>query len=119
MDLFDPTQQLLEGALRGAAARQSALAGNLANANTAGYQRVDVDFHSVLRAAAASGDTSSLADAAFAPEVDAAATMRVDGGSVDLDVEASNLSANGLEYQALVAVAQGRTGILQSAIGVR
>ena len=32
----------------GAAQRQTALAGNLANANTPGYQRVDVDFHSAL-----------------------------------------------------------------------
>jgi flagellar basal-body rod protein FlgB len=119
MDLFDPTQQLLEGAMRGAAARQSALARNLANANTAGYQRVDVDFHSVLQAAAASGDPSSVAGAEFTPQVDANATMRADGGSVDLDVEASNLSANGLEYQALVAVTQGRNAILQAAIGTR
>jgi flagellar basal body rod protein FlgB len=36
MDLFDSTQNLLEGAMRGAAARQSALATNLANANTPG-----------------------------------------------------------------------------------
>ena len=52
MELFDSTQQLLMGALHGAAARQSALAQNLANANTAGYQRVDVDFHSALQQAA-------------------------------------------------------------------
>jgi flagellar basal-body rod protein FlgB len=119
MDLFDPTQHLLEGALRGAAARQTALAQNLANANTPGYQRVDVDFHSVLRAAADGHDAADLETEAFAPQTDGSATMRLDGGSVDLDVEASNLAANGLEYQALVAVAQGRIGIIQSALGLR
>jgi flagellar basal-body rod protein FlgB len=126
MDLFDPTQNLLEGAMRGAAARQSALATNLANANTPGYQRVDVDFHSVLQQAAASGDAGdaggeieAAAHTPFTPQVDGAATMRLDGGSVDLDVEAANLSQNGLEYQALVSVAKGRIGIIQTAISGR
>jgi flagellar basal-body rod protein FlgB len=121
MDLFDPTQNLLAGALRGAAARQSALAQNLANANTPGYQRVDVDFHSVLQQAAASGDdqTEEAAHTEFAPQVDAAATMRLDGGTVDLDVEAANLAQNGLEYQALVAVTRGRINIIESAIAGR
>ena len=103
MDLFDPTQNLLGAAMRGAAARQSALAQNLANANTPGYQRVDVDFHSVLQQAAGDG----------------AAQMRLDGSTVDVDREAAELAANGLEYQALVSVAQGRISIMQSALGVR
>ena len=46
--LFDTTQLALERTIQGAALRQTALAGNLANANTPGYQRVDVDFHSAL-----------------------------------------------------------------------
>lgn len=123
MDLFDSTQHLLEGALRGAAARQSALATNLANVNTPGYQRVDVDFHSVLQRAFAGGDKEDVeavaTEVAFEPEADAAATMRLDGATVDLDVEAAELAQNGLEYQALVSAAQARIGILQSAIGVR
>ena len=43
--LFDTTQLALERAIEGAALRHEALADNLANANTPGYQRVDVDFH--------------------------------------------------------------------------
>lgn len=117
MDLFDPTQNLLGAALRGAAARQSALAQNLANANTAGYQRVDVDFHSVLSKAAAAGDETAAV--AFDAQADDAAQMRLDGGTVDVDREAAELAANGLEYQALVAVANGRIAIIQSALGVR
>ncbi len=117
MDLFDPTQNLLAAAMRGAAARQSALAQNLANANTPGYQRVDVDFHSVLQQAAGSG--GDLEPAAFDAEVDGAARMRLDGSTVDVDREAAELAANGLEYQALVSVANGRIAIIQSALGVR
>jgi len=119
MELFDATQQLLMGALRGAATRQSALAQNLANANTAGYQRVDVDFHSALQQAAEdmrSGADSSPADLEFRAQADPQ-QMQVDGNGVDVDVEAANLAQNGLEYQALVSVMDARTRILQSAIG--
>ncbi|UGS33705.1 flagellar basal body rod protein FlgB [Capillimicrobium parvum] len=116
MDLFDPTQNLLGAAMRGAAARQTALAQNLANANTPGYQRVDVDFHSMLEQASGTGDAETVG---FTAEVDGAARMRLDGSTVDVDREAAELAANGLEYQALVSVAQGRIGIIQSALGVR
>ena len=53
--LFDTTQFALERAIGGAAQRQTALAANLANANTPGYQRVDVDFHTALGAAMRAG----------------------------------------------------------------
>ena len=53
--LFDTTQLALERAIGGAARGRRALAANLANANTPGYQRVDVDFHSALQARAGPG----------------------------------------------------------------
>jgi flagellar basal-body rod protein FlgB len=121
MELFDSTQQLLTGALHGAAARQSALAQNLANANTAGYQRVDVDFHSALQQAAAEmsdGGSASPADMTFTPQPDGQ-QMQIDGNGVDVDVESANLAQNGLEYQALVSVMGARMGIIQSALGTR
>ena len=51
MGLFDTTQIALERAMSGSMARQQALSQNIANANTPGYQRVDVDFHSALASA--------------------------------------------------------------------
>lgn len=130
MDIFDPTQRLLEAAMRGANTRQTALAQNLANANTPNYRRVDVDFHSALRDAwgqtensAGQDDAqpdndpgSSLQDVAFTTQQDNSVT-RVDGSGVDVDVETSSLAANGLEYEALAAVAKTRNAILTSAIG--
>jgi flagellar basal-body rod protein FlgB len=81
---------------------------------------VDVDFHSVLQQAFADGSEEAVEtvahDVSFEAEVDGAATMRLDGGTVDLDVEASKLSQNGLEYQALVSVAHARVMTIQSAI---
>jgi flagellar basal-body rod protein FlgB len=122
--LFDTTQIALERAISGASMRNEALASNLANANTPGYQRVDVDFHSALAsalgsAADAGGAQSSLDSLSFAPQVDASAgATRADGSTVDVEAESAKLSANALEQQAEVQIAHARIGILQSAIGV-
>ena len=59
--LFDTTQLALQRAIAGAAQRQEALAANLANANTPGYQRVDVDFHGALAAAHGRSDAEHAA----------------------------------------------------------
>jgi flagellar basal-body rod protein FlgB len=114
MELFDTTQLGLERAISGAEMRQSVLAANVANANTPGYKPKDVDFHSALRTAFASGG-----EKAPITETTSDAVMRADGSGLDIDVEASKLSQNGLEYQALVQAARGRIDILESAMGVR
>ena len=114
MSLFDTTQITLERALSGASLRQEALASNLANVNTPGYQRRDVDFHDALRGALAGGDPSA---AQFAVTTDPSAPVRADGGTVDPDVESATLAKNGLEYETLTTVAKARLSILEAAIG--
>ena len=46
MGIFDLTDTILERAMSGSELRQSVLANNLANANTPGFKRSDVDFQS-------------------------------------------------------------------------
>ena len=117
MPLFDTTQLGLERAISGAAARQTALASNVANANTPGFKPQDVDFHSALQAAFASDDPkAAVANASYA-ETTQTDVMRPDGSGVDVDVESAKMAQNGLEYQALIQVARGRIDILQAAIG--
>jgi flagellar basal-body rod protein FlgB len=117
MSLFDTTQLSLEAALRGASLRQTLLTSNLANVNTPGYQRRDVDFRAQLQAAQANG--ASPEQVSFSPTVDADRVVRPDGSGVDVDQEAAALATNALDYQALVQVASARTHILQTAMGVR
>ena len=116
MELFDTTQLSLAAALRGADARQAALAGNLANVDTPGYARRDVDFHATLQAVLGAGADPS--GAAFTAQPDTAAPVRADGNSVDVDAENSALAQNALEYDALARVAGARVDILKSAMGV-
>jgi flagellar basal-body rod protein FlgB len=117
--LFDTTQVALERTIQGTSLRQTALAANLANANTPGYQRVDVDFHTALKSALESGadapaDVSALQ---WSIQKDGTQVTRADGSSLDPDAEAAKLAANALEQQAAVQVAQVRDSILKSAMG--
>ena len=48
--LIDPTQRLLTGALDGLTLREQAVAANLSNIDTPGYQAETVDFESELQA---------------------------------------------------------------------
>jgi flagellar basal-body rod protein FlgB len=118
--LFDTSQLALERAISGASTRQNALAANIANADTPGYRRVDVDFHSALSAAMGSSNArDALQRTGFTPQVDrSAGAVRADGSSVDIDAESAKLAANTLDQSAAVQVAQTRIHILQSAIGV-
>ena len=67
MSLIDTTQLALESAARGAWARQTLLTNNIANANTPGYHREDLNFQGALREALADGE--SPAEVPFRPEV--------------------------------------------------
>jgi flagellar basal-body rod protein FlgB len=117
MDLFDTTQTGLERALSGSALRQEAIASNIANVNTPGYQRQDVDFQTALQAAWDQGKPS-VARLAPAIATDATAQVRQDGSSVDIDVEAAAQAKNGLQYEAISQVLKTRLSIIRSAIGV-
>ena len=97
--------------------RQSVLSSNMANANTPGYVRRDVDFSESLRDALGEGrDVSSVE---FTAETDESAVLRSDGNGVDVDVEAAALAQNELHYEALVSVSAARLEILRYAMGAR
>jgi flagellar basal-body rod protein FlgB len=114
MSLFDTTQHALERAISGAAMRQTTLAQNIANANTPGYRRQDVDFHSALSAAMSEGHPGT---AEFGVTTDSTGPLRADGNNVDIDAEAAKSAQNALEYDSLVAVARARIDIIKSAMG--
>ena len=119
MDLFDPSIVGIEKAMQGSLLRQQVLANNIANANTPGYQRSDVDFQSALAQAFSSGtpSTSRLEQITFSPQTAATGAMQVDGNTVDINTENADLSENTLDYQALESVMGTRMSILKTAIG--
>src|SRR4051794_37749218 len=118
--LFDTTQLALQQSISGATQRQEALAANIANASTPGYQRVDVDFHGALTAALGSSDAkNALSGTSFATQADqTVGATQADGNSIDAESESAKMAANALEQQAAVSVAKTRNAILRTAMGV-
>ncbi len=115
--LIDNTQLALERAISGASMRQSVLANNLANAETPGFRRMDLDFHGALAQAMKTNAATAIEATGFTPQQDPQ-TMRADGNGVDIDTESAAMAKNGLEYEALVSVAKARVQIIQTALGV-
>lgn len=109
MELFDTTIKTLDLALGAAGKRQEVLANNLANVNTPGYKRLDVDFDGVLSQAvdaARKGDSSALDSLRPGVSTDRDVAVRVDGNSVDVDQEMAFLAENNIRYNALVQLTQ-------------
>ena len=117
MNLFDTTDLSLQAAIRGSSLRQTALAQNVANANTPGYQRKDVDFQSALRSALGEGK-GAVASSSIRTVVDTSPALRADGSNVDPEREGSIIARVGLEHDALVAIANTRNSILRAAMGI-
>jgi flagellar basal-body rod protein FlgB len=118
LGLFDLTDMVVQRGLEGASLRQQVLSNNLANANTAGFKRSDIDFESTLSSALGSGDASqALAEATFAPQTDNSTSMTSDGNNVNTDTEMSNLTQNAVQYETLAAVERERMGMLRTAMG--
>ena len=115
MSLIDPTQSALEAAMQGSMLRQTLLTNNLANADTPGYQRQDVNFQGTLANAMASGQ--SPASVAFTPYTQNQ-VLSADGNGVNAEQEQAYLSENGILYENLTEVAATREQILKTAMGV-
>src|SRR3954454_24849321 len=118
--LFDTTQMALERTISGATQRHDALAANIANAATPGYQRVDVDFHGALAAALGASDArDQVAHTSFTTQADGSVGARqADGNSIDIDAESAKLAAYALDQETAVSVAKTRIAILRTAMGV-
>jgi flagellar basal-body rod protein FlgB len=115
MALVDPTQQILEAAMRGSWLRQTALTNNIANADTPGYRPQEVDFEATLQDAIDAGAPPTELEFAIN---EVPGETGPNGGAVSIDQESARLAENGLDYQALTDVAGTRNSIIRSAIGI-
>lgn len=94
--------------------RNEAIANNIANDDTPGYKRIDVDFQSVLATEIGKSkyvsldkkirdvDLSHLNVSAKTDMASYPFSYRLDGNNVDMDTENVELAANQITYQALI-----------------
>lgn len=115
-DMIDFQKQIqqIPGLLKAAELRHQVLSQNLANVNTPGYQRLDVDFEAHL-AKVMSGDQSAET---VVPQIvkDSSASMRADGNNVDIDKEVGQLSKNATLYQMYTELLNSQFRSMQQAI---
>lgn len=110
--------------MSGLAARQRAIANNVANIDTPNFKASEVRFEDALksaisRGAAATTDQTSLnASASRSTLLDATST-RADGNNVDIDREMEMLGEANLSYSALTQVMSSRIAILRNVISGR
>jgi flagellar basal-body rod protein FlgB len=112
--------QLSRKLLDAAALRQEAIAANVANAETAGYRRVDVapDFADQLKARLATGSLDA-SDDSLQPtlaEDSHARSTRPDGNTVEIEHELLAMNKNSVEYDYLTEVVSTNIKQLRMAI---
>jgi flagellar basal-body rod protein FlgB len=115
ISVSDPTQNVLEAAMRGAELQQTTLTSDLANADTADFEPSQVDFQSQLAAAMQSGTPLSQVsfDATTQPQ-----TTNTNGNGVDTDETSADLAENGMLYDALAETLSAHDQTLQYAMGL-
>lgn len=110
---YDASKHLLDVA----ALRQEAFAANIANAETPGYKRVDIDpsFAAEFAARIRAGEAATAPRARLM--VDAGATsQRTDGNTVEVDKELLAMGKNGAEFEVLTDFVSGSLKQLRMAI---
>ena len=93
-NLFGPHINNLQSALGRASQRHALLTNNLANVNTPGYRRQDMDFNIALQ--------DEMDKPSLQPQgAQSGPTLRLDGNGVDLEKEVMSIAETELRYQAL------------------
>ena len=108
----DVTIGVLQQSMRGLAARQRALADNIANLETPGYRAKRVDFESSLDAARQAGAPTS----AVIGEHRSTDPTGVNGNNVNLDDETVQSTDTALRYQLSVEALNAKYRLLRTAV---
>lgn len=127
---LDRVFTLLERGLDFAAQRQELLASNIANVETPGYKRRDLDFESLLQGLEEQNQDKALhlartspghlsghtKDEESFPVKEENITIRDDGSSIDVEREMATLLENGLYYQTLSKLTAGKFNLLRTVL---
>jgi flagellar basal-body rod protein FlgB len=112
--------QLARKLLDASALRHEAIATNIANAETAGFRRLDVapDFSTQLKARLAAGDFAQNSDLVkpHLAEDQTARAIRPDGNTVEIERELLAMNRNSVEHEYLSEIVSSNLKQLKLAI---
>lgn len=109
---------LLEAGIRAEAARQTAIASNIANMNAPGYRRGDVRFEEILSKALERNediDATDLEPEFYQPMNTA---VNANGNDVSLDAEIGEMVKNSLRHRAYMSLLKVKYNQMKQAIQV-
>ncbi|HBV85986.1 flagellar basal body rod protein FlgB [Desulfosporosinus sp.] len=123
-----PVLTVLEKGLNASSLRQKVLADNVANVDTPGFKRSDVNFQLALDAALGSSGSAlplkTTVDKHLSGETgtqtivqtDLSTSLRNDANNVDIDREMANVAENGIYYNSLTRTISSQLGLLRMVI---
>lgn len=110
---------LLETGMRAEGLRQQTIAHNIANMNTRGFRRSDINFEEALQKAMGSGtgdlDVSRLDVEVFQP---LSTSINENGSDVSLDSEVGEMVKNSLRHRTYMLVLKKKYTQMEAAINV-
>ena len=120
-DFFsDITSTALARTLDATAARQKAIANNIANVETPGYKRVYVSFENELKRVMEEGTGRSvrqgLKELMPVQRTDLVSPAKPDGNNVNIDAEIADLAKNALKQKATAVLLEAKGAMLRAAV---
>jgi flagellar basal-body rod protein FlgB len=109
----DVPSSALRVALSGLSARQNAIADNIANIETPGYQAKKVKFEEALSQAVNAGDAPSSVSPSTLSSLE---PTRLNGSNVNLDTETLSQVDTSMRYQLAIRALDGKYNAIRSAI---
>ncbi|OGV34201.1 MAG: flagellar basal-body rod protein FlgB [Lentisphaerae bacterium GWF2_45_14] len=114
--IFDDVSVLNSKLMEIAQEQQKVTANNMANAETPGYIRRELDFQGRLKQLMSEGNTEAIGDLKPELVLDNSGTVRDDGNNVTISQEMNDMMQNGIYFNLLAKAFATRINILRTAI---
>jgi flagellar basal-body rod protein FlgB len=111
--------ELLQAGLKAETMRQQAMANNVANLQTPGYRRLDVQFEKLLAKAIESGDEVNVEEIEPLLIKPKNTAVNPNGNDVNLENEIGEMVKNSLRYKAFVRLMNKKFDQIEQAINDR
>ncbi len=119
MSKISSIMDFLEAGIRAESLRQKAIANNIANLETPGYRRIDVEFKELLvKALDSSGEAelSQIEPKIYQPNT---TPVRSNGNDVNLETEVGEMVKNTLRHKAYVRLLNKKYNQMELAINIK
>lgn len=111
----DQSHTAIKKVLDLASEKHRVIANNIANVNTPGFRRTELDFQDSLRNILNSGDVGALDEMTGGYVKPSTTQVRQDGNNVDLNIEMASMGNNALLYKVYAQFMKRRIGWLTEA----